>query len=231
MQIHGLNKTTLLDYPEQIAATIFTGSCNMRCPFCHNGDLVLNPSSQPTISEEEIFAFLKKRKGILSGVCITGGEPTLQKDLPEFIKKVKDLGYLVKLDSNGYRPDILKNLLDENLLDMIAMDIKSSPDEYAIASGIPTLDVEKIRKSVEIIKSSNIDYEFRTTVVDELHSKDTFYQIRDWLKGSKTYALQCFEDGDAVIEHGYHAPSEENLHTYLKIIQEVIPHAILRGVD
>lgn len=231
MQIHGLNKTTLLDYPEQIAATIFTGSCNMRCPFCHNGDLVLNPSSQPTLSEEEIFAFLNKRKGILSGVCITGGEPTLQNDLPGFIKKVKNLGYLVKLDSNGYRPDVLKNLLDENLLDMIAMDIKSSPDEYSTASGLPALDIEKIKESVEIIKSSNIDYEFRTTVVDELHNEDTFYQIRDWLKGSKTYALQCFEDGDAIIKHGYHAPSEDALRTYLKIVQEVIPHAILRGVD
>lgn len=231
MQIHGLNKTTLLDYPEQLAATIFTGSCNFRCPFCHNGDLVLNPSSQPFISEDEIFDFLKKRKGILSGVCITGGEPTLQKDLPIFIKQIKDLGYLVKLDSNGYRPDVLKQLLDDNLLDMIAMDIKSSPKDYAVASGLPSLDIEKIKESVEIIKSSNIDYEFRTTVVKELHNEQTFLDIGDWLKGSRSYALQCYKDSDSVIKHGYHAPSKIDLEHYLSIVQKTIPNTILRGVD
>lgn len=231
MQIHGLNKTTLLDYPGELAATIFTGSCNFRCPFCHNGDLVLNPSSQPIIPEEEIWAFLKKRKSILSGVCITGGEPTLQKNLPAFIKKTKDLGYLVKLDTNGYRPDILKQLLDENLLDMVAMDIKSSPNDYHISAGLPSLDIDKIKTSVRLLKNSSITYEFRTTVVEELHSEQTFIEIAEWLNGAKSYVLQCFEDGDSVIESGYHAPSKEALNRYLEIIQKQIPNAILRGVD
>ena len=231
MQIHGLNKTTLLDYPEQLATTLFTGSCNFRCPFCHNSDLVLNPSSQPLISEEEVFDFLKKRKGILSGVCITGGEPTLQKDLHTFIEKIKDLGYLVKLDSNGYRPTILKQLLDDHLLDMIAMDIKSSPKDYAFASGLPTLDIRKIEESVDLIKSSDIVYEFRTTIVKELHDEQTFLDIRDWLKGSRSYALQCYKDSDSVIKQGYHAPSKKDLEHYLSIVQESIPTAILRGVD
>lgn len=231
MKIHGLNKTTLLDYPGHVAATVFTGSCNFCCPFCHNGDLVLNPSSQPLIKEEEIFSFLEKRKNVLSGLCITGGEPTLQEDLPSFIQKVKRLGYLVKLDTNGYRPDILEQLLTSNLLDMVSMDIKSCPSEYADAAGVDSLDISKINKSIELLLKCNITYEFRTTVVEELHNKDTFVSISNWLEGSKAYSLQCYKDSDSVIKKGYHAPSLENLTQYLEIVQKTIPNAILRGVE
>jgi pyruvate formate lyase activating enzyme len=231
MKIHGLNKTTLLDYPGHVAATIFTGSCNFRCPFCHNGDLVLNPSSQPLIEEEEIFSFLKKRKAILSGVCITGGEPTLQEDLPSFIQKVKALGYLVKLDTNGYRPEMLKHLLNENLLDMVSMDIKSCPSEYGNAAGVPSLDISKINQSIALLFNCDIHYEFRTTVVAELHSEDTFVSIAEWIKGAKAYSLQCYKDSDSVLKKGYHAPSKKELNQYLKIVKKKIPNSKLRGVE
>ena len=231
MKIHGLNKTTLLDYPEHVAATIFTGSCNFRCPFCHNGDLVLNPSSQPTIEEEKVFSFLHKRKSILSGVCITGGEPTLQKDLPDFIKKVKALGYLVKLDTNGYEPNMLEQLLNANLLDMVSMDIKSSPSEYGNAAGLPSLDITRINASIDLLLNSKVPYEFRTTVVAELHSEDTFIAISEWINGARGYALQCYKDSDSVIKKGYHAPSKEELNQYLEIVKKTIPNSFLRGVE
>ncbi len=231
MNIYGLNKTTLLDYPGHVAATIFTGSCNFRCPFCQNGDLVLNPTSQPSFQEEEIFSFLNKRKTILSGVCITGGEPTLQKDLPMFIKKIKDLGYLVKLDTNGYRPDVLKQLLDSNLLDMVSMDIKSCPSNYAIAAGLSSIDLEKINTSILLLLRGTISYEFRTTVVEELHNENTFFEISDWINHANSYALQCYQDSDSVIAPGYHAPSKESLYRYLEIVKEKIPNAFLRGID
>ena len=176
MKIHGFNKTTLLDYPEHLAATIFTGGCNFRCPFCHNGGLVLDPDSQPAISEEEVLKFLQKRRGILQGVCITGGEPTLQPDLENFVRKIKEMGYLVKLDTNGSRPEVLKSLLEKGLLDYVAMDIKASEENYARAAGVksavesdgmgvsadlgkalavmvgPAFLLDKIRASVELLK-------------------------------------------------------------------------------
>ena len=151
MKIHGLNKTTLLDYPEHVAATVFTGGCNFRCPFCHNGGLVLEPHKQPLILEEDVLSFLKKRKGVLSGVCITGGEPTLQKDLAEFIRKIKELGYLVKLDTNGYRPEMLEELFTEGLLDYVAMDIKTSLENYAVVSGVKNIDTDVIKESADIL--------------------------------------------------------------------------------
>jgi len=170
MQIHGFNKTTLLDYPGLVAATIFTGNCNFICPYCHNADLVLNPSSQPIIPEEEILAHLKKRKGITQGVCITGGEPTVHKDLREFILKIRDIGLKVKLDSNGYRPEILESFINEGILDYVAMDVKSSKEGYSAIAGVP-IDFSRIQRSVELLKSGKVDYEFRTTVVKEFHDK------------------------------------------------------------
>ncbi len=199
MQIKGYNKTTLLDYPEHVAATVFTGGCNFRCPFCHNADLVLNPDGQAGIGEEEVLAHLQKRKGFLEGVCITGGEPALQPDLPEFIGKIKELGYLVKLDTNGYSPKVLERLLGEGLLDYVAMDIKASKKNYARAAGQPQLDLGKIEESMEMLKSGKIPYEFRTTVVKGIHSIEEFDAIGGWLAGSRAYYLQAFRDSENVL--------------------------------
>lgn len=231
MQIHGLNKTTLLDYPEHVAATIFTGGCNFRCPFCHNGDLVLHPNDFPVISEEEIFAFLRKRKGVLSGVCITGGEPTLQPDLLPFIKKIKELGYLVKLDTNGYRPDVLRQLLAEGMLDHVAMDIKNCKEKYAIATGVSEIDIAKIEESVELIKQSGIAYEFRTTVVKELHSEEDFAAIGEWLLGAEAYYLQSYRDNENVIQRGFSAYSREELERFAALLAPFVKKVELRGVE
>ena len=204
MQIKGYNKTTLLDYPEHVAATVFVGGCNFRCPFCHNADLVLNPNMQADIGEEEVLAHLQKRKGILEGVCITGGEPTLQPDLPEFIKKIKGLGYPVKLDTNGYCPDVLEKLLEEGLLDYAAMDIKASKENYAMAAGLPQLDIGKIEESVKLLQNGSIPYEFRTTVVKGIHTIEEFEVIGQWLRGSRGYYLQAFRDSENVLAQRSH---------------------------
>jgi pyruvate formate lyase activating enzyme len=192
MLLGGLQKLTLIDYPGKIAATVFTVGCNFSCPFCHNPELV-SPNAiknQPVTLESEFFEFLKSRQGQLDGVCITGGEPTLHKDLPDFIKKIKKLGFAVKLDTNGSHPEIMEKLISEKILDYIAMDIKAPADKYnEIAGGV---GVEKIKKSVELIKNSGIDYEFRTTVVPKFHKKEDFTKIAEWLKGSKKYFLQQF---------------------------------------
>ena len=192
MEIHGFNKTTLLDYPGHVAATVFTGGCNFRCPFCHNADLVLNPKFQPMVPEEEVLSHLKKRRGILEGVCITGGEPTLQPDLPDFIRKIRELGYLVKLDTNGYRPEVLMCLLTEDMLDYVAMDVKASPDNYQKASGCPGLDFSRIEESIALLKECKIPYEFRTTVVQGIHTAQEFDAIGRLLEGRRAYLMQAF---------------------------------------
>lgn len=231
MQIHGLNKTTLLDYPEHVAATVFTGGCNFRCPFCHNAGLVLDPGRQPVISTEEVLSFLQKRKGILTGVCITGGEPTLQKDLGEFIRQIKEMGYLVKLDTNGYRPEVLAQLLEEKLLDYVAMDIKSSPERYGVVAGLDGIDTDVISESVEILKNSGIKYEFRTTVVKELHSKEDFERIAKWLSGSPVLYLQAYRENENVICGGYTACGREEMEEYAKILRTTIRKVEIRGMD
>lgn len=230
MQIHGLNKTTLLDYPGLVASTIFTGCCNFRCPFCQNADLVLDPSSQPVISEEEVFEFLGKRKGIVKGVCITGGEPTLQSDLKDFIIKLKEQDLLVKLDTNGYRPDVVKCLVENKLVDYIAMDIKSSPSRYSEAAGID-IDIRKIKESIDIIMSSVPDYEFRTTVVRELHDEETFEEIGQLIKGAKKYYLQCFKDSERVIKKGLTAYSREELEKLVKKVNIFVDFVDIRGIE
>lgn len=201
MEIHGLNKTTLLDYPEHVACTIFTGHCNFRCPFCQNGDLVLDPTGQPTIPEEEFFAFLDKRGAMLDGVAITGGEPTLQKDLPEFIDKIKERGLLVKLDTNGARPDILIDLVERGAVDFVAMDIKSSLPSYAKTAGLKAIDTDAIMQSVNYLLADHVPYEFRTTVVKELHDMAEFEGIAALIKGCTNYYLQSYKDNDAILLH------------------------------
>ena len=199
MRIVGLMKTTLLDYPGKVASTIFTGGCNFRCPYCHNGDLVLNHTTMEPYSEEEIFSHLNKRKNTLNGVCITGGEPTLQSELPEFIHKVKTLNLLVKLDTNGTNPAMLCSLLEEGLLDYVAMDIKHCKSKYNDVACMNPLDIQSIEESVDILKNCNIDYEFRTTVTRELHKMEDFQEIGKWIEGSKAYYLQPYKESEQVI--------------------------------
>jgi len=226
MQIVGLQKTTLLDYPGKVAATIFVGGCNFCCPFCHNGDLVKGIYRE-ILSEEDVLNFLKKRKGILEGVCITGGEPTLQPDLEEFIIKVKELDYPVKLDTNGYRPDILKKLVENKRIDYVAMDIKSSPDGYNVAGG-REIDIDVIKESVKYLLSDVIDYEFRTTLVEELHSIDTIKEIGVWIEGASKYYLQMYEESDNVMVHGFHPMTKEKMEEAAEILRGRIKEVGIR---
>lgn len=203
MKIGGLQKLTLIDYPGKIAATVFTVGCSFRCPFCHNPELVLPSFGQTgSVSEKEFFDFLKKRKGKLDGICITGGEPTIQKDLLEFVRKVKKMGYLVKLDSNGTRPDVLRRGLKEKLFDFIAMDIKNSLENYEKASGCTT-DIERIKLSVDLIRNSGVDYEFRTTVVPGIHHYGDFEKIAKWLNGTKKYVLQKYRNEGKILNQEF----------------------------
>ena len=231
MQICGFNKTTLLDYPGHVAATVFTGCCNFRCPFCQSGDLVLHPGQLPALDEEEIFRVLKKRRGVLTGVCVTGGEPTLQPDLAVFLKKIKDLGYLVKLDTNGYLPDVVEGLVREGLLDYIAMDIKSSPEHYADAAGFPGLRMEPIFRSVSFLRGCGLPFEFRTTVVKGLHDAEDFRSIGRWLAGPQPYFLQSYQESAGVISPVFEAFSKEELEGFRSLLLPFLPNTSLRGVD
>jgi len=200
MIIGGLQKLTLIDYPGHLAATVFTFGCNFRCPFCHNPELVSGSWYKISgILEEDFFKFLKERKGKLEGVCITGGEPTIQPDIVEFVRKIKNLGFKVKLDTNGARPDILRELFQKKLLDFVAMDIKSDLENYAKTTN-SKLDIERIRLSVDLIRNSGIDYEFRTTAVPGLHKEEDFAKIGEWLEGSKKYVLQKYEDKGKILD-------------------------------
>jgi len=230
LPICGLNKTTLLDYPEKVAATVFLGGCNFRCPFCHNGGLVLSPKNYISHTTEEILSFLKKRQSVLSGVCITGGEPTLYEALPNFIHEIKQLGYAVKLDTNGSNPGLLSLLIRENLLDYIAMDIKSDLDHYEDVCGVPT-DTTKISESVAIIRNSGLMYEFRTTVIKEFHSVNTFDAICEWLDGSKNYFLQNYKESAQVLNPIFSAYSKEELMVFLEICRPHFENCCLRGID
>ena len=232
MQIHGFAKLTLLDYPGRIAATVFTGGCNFRCPFCHNAVLVLDPNAQPLIPEDEVLRELESRKNKLEGICITGGEPTLNRDLPEFIEKVRALGLLVKLDSNGTAPDMIADLIGRELVDYIAMDIKSSPEGYSKAVGLKEMSMDDIFRSVDLIMQSGIDYEFRTTVVDGIHTADDFKKTGIWIKGAKAYYLQQYKDsGDLIAPRGLASPSKETLEKYREILLPYVPNTSIRGTD
>lgn len=231
MKICGFNKTTLLDYPGKVACTIFFGSCNFRCPFCHNGSLVLHADRQPEIPQDEILAFLKKRQGILDGVCITGGEPTLTEELPDFMKKIKDLGYSIKLDTNGSRPHVVKKLVQAGLADKVAMDIKACPDHYKALTGLRYPDMDSICETVSFLLEGNVDYEFRTTVVRELHTEKDFTEIGKWLAGAKEYYLQAYRDSEEVLQPGFHSYSYEELKYFQSILLRSIPLVEIRGID
>lgn len=231
MKIYGLNKTTLLDYPGRVAAAIFLGGCNFRCPFCQNSSLVLSPDRQPEIPEEEVLSFLKKRKGILEGVCVTGGEPTLSPELPEFLKKIQDLGYPVKLDTNGSHPQVLKDLASRNLIQMTAVDIKACPNNYPSLCGLVHPDLDSIKETVDFLINGSLDYEFRTTVVRELHTEQDFIQIGQWIAGAKAYYLQAYRDSEEVLQPGFSSYSQKELMYFRDILKHTIPLVELRGID
>lgn len=231
MKICGLNKTTLLDYPGKVAATIFLGGCNFRCPFCHNSGLVLHVQDQTELPEDEVLGFLRKRQGILDGVCITGGEPTLHPELGDFLRRIKELSYDIKLDTNGSRYNVVKTLVEDRLVDKIAMDIKACPDNYGMLTGMQHSDMDAIHRTADFLLEGNIDYEFRTTVVRELHTEKDFRDISQWLKGAKAYYLQAYKDSDEVLQPGFSSYSLKELEYFRTILLETIPLVGIRGID
>lgn len=231
MDIQGLQKVTLLDFPGRVACTVFLAGCNFRCPFCHNASLVTHVDPDRNIPEEEILSFLKKRRGVLDGVCITGGEPLLAPGLDRLIREIKDLGYEVKLDTNGSNSERLKTLAGSGMIDYVAMDIKNAPGKYGMTIGIDGYDMSNIFKSVDYLMSGSVPFEFRTTVVREFHKREDFEEIGRWLKGAPAYYLQGFVDSGDVIRPGLRAYTKEIMEQALGIVKKYIPAAELRGID
>ena len=230
MHIAGLQKLTLLDYPGKTACTVFLSGCNLRCPFCHNASLVLPGRTPPVISEPELLAFLQKRRRLLDGVCITGGEPTLNQDLPQLLRAIRDLGYSVKLDTNGTQPRQLQALLQDSLVDYVAMDIKNSPEQYArTCGGIDVL--AQAQESVRLLMTGTVPYEFRTTVVKPLHTPQDMVSIGRWLQGASAYYLQNFVDSGDLIGSGLQALSADETEALLQAVTPYIPRAQLRGSE
>lgn len=228
--IQGLQKLTLLDYPGKVACTVFTAGCNFRCPFCHNASLVLEPSKYPGIGTKKVLEFLEKRQGVLDGVCITGGEPLLQKDIRTFMEQVKRLGYLIKLDTNGSFPERMIELTEAGLVDYVAMDVKNSEEKYAMTIGMESFELEPVRKSIQYLKTGVIPYEFRTTVVREFHQKQDFISLGEWLAGAEKYFLQGFVDSGELIRPGLHGYSEEIMEEAMRIVKKNVPSVELRGI-
>ncbi len=229
MQIKGLQKTTLLDFPGKVACTVFTGGCNFRCPFCHNASLVLRAQENDSIDQQELFNFLNKRKGILDGVCVTGGEPLLQKDIIPFLERIHSMGFSVKLDTNGAFPHRLSEIISLGLIDYIAMDIKNSPEKYAITSGVDAYP-NGVTDSIKIIMNSGIPYEFRTTVVRELHTKQDIETIAKMIEGADGYFLQLFKDSGDLIDNSYSPHDEDTMRRMLEIIRPYVKVCGLRGM-
>ena len=229
MRIDGLQTLTLLDYPGKVACTVFTSGCNMRCPFCHNASLVCG-EVPPFMEKEEFFAFLKKRTGVLDGVCVTGGEPLLQEGLIPFLLEVKEKGFTTKLDTNGLLHDRLRAVVEAGAVDYVAMDIKNCKARYAETAGVPGLDLAPSEKSVQFLMEGSVDYEFRTTVVKELHNKADFDEIGRWLKGAKRYFLQSFKDSGDILSPGLSPMEKADLLEIRDRLRAEIPGVELRGV-
>ncbi|MBR5473449.1 MAG: anaerobic ribonucleoside-triphosphate reductase activating protein [Clostridia bacterium] len=230
MQFSGFQKLTLLDYPEKTACTLFTAGCNFRCPFCHNAALVTHIDNTNYFSEEYVLDYLKKRAGILDGVCITGGEPLMHQGLFDFIKKVKELGYSVKLDTNGSYPEKLSALIDSGLVDYVAMDIKNSPEKYLLTADCSEEYFEKVKQSVNILKQGKIDFEFRTTVVREYHEIEDIKKIAEWIAPVNKYFLQNFIDSGDIIKNNLSAHNRETLEFMRSAAGDTIPNTQIRGI-
>ena len=228
MIIGGFQKMTVLDFPGKIACTIFTHGCNLKCPFCHNARLVTEEAER--FDEKEILSYLNKRKGVLDGVVISGGEPMLQRDLFNFMKKVKEIGLLIKLDTNGCFPDKLKEAIDLGLVDYVAMDIKNCREKYPLTAGKENIDVSAIEKSVNILMNSGIEYEFRTTVTRELHTPQDFVKIGEWIKGAKRYYIQNFVDSGNLISGGSSPLDMQGLKALSEAVSPYVESVSLRGV-
>lgn len=227
--IKGLQTLTLLDYPGKVACTVFTGGCNFRCPFCHNGGIVLNPGAEPSIPEEKVFDLLKKRRGVLEGVCITGGEPTLWKGLWDFAREIKAMGYSVKLDTNGTNPELMHKLILAGVVDYVAMDIKNCPDKYAETIGVKGFNLQPVKDSVRLLMQGTVGYEFRTTVVKGMHTPQDIVEIGKWIQGADKYFIQPYRDSDLVIDRSCERHSDEELQALLAAAREYVPAAELRG--
>ena len=230
MKIQGLQKMTLLDYPGRVACTVFLGGCDFRCPFCHNYELVEGPMAG-AVSEDEFFAFLDKRHGLLDGVAITGGEPCLRRDLPEFIAKIHDAGFPVKLDTNGNNPVMLQRLIDEGLVDYVAMDVKNSPTKYAETIGLREFDIGSVNESIGLLLQNRVPYEFRTTVIREFHEARDFEEIGAWIEGAEQYFLQPFADRDTVPDRSLSAPDPDSLRDFRDVAARFVKSAGIRGID
>jgi len=230
MTIMGLQKLTLLDYPGKLACTVFTGGCNFRCPFCHNASLVIPSKLGAAMPTDEFFAFLEKRQGILQGVCVSGGEPTLMFDLEEFILRIKTMGYLVKLDTNGSRPEVLRRLVEGGLVDYVAMDIKNSPDRYPRTVGVAGFDVAPILESAGYLMSGSVDFEFRTTIVAGHHTEREMRLIGEWLAGAPRYFLQNFVDSGDLISEDVGGLDKNTAESLLKVLKSYVPNAEIRGL-
>lgn len=220
---------TLLDFPGRVACTVFLAGCDFRCPFCHNSQLIDGTAPVET-DDEGLLSFLEKRKGLLDGVAFTGGEPLLRKDLPELLVKIREMGFATKVDTNGNHPDLLSYIMNNELADYIAMDVKNSPERYGITIGMTDFDISKVEQSVEILKNGKINYEFRTTVIEQYHDEESFEKIGPWIEGAENYFLQCFTDRDTVLERNLTAPSEEKLRKYAEIVRPYVKNVQLRGV-
>ncbi|MBO5907833.1 MAG: anaerobic ribonucleoside-triphosphate reductase activating protein [Clostridia bacterium] len=228
MKIKGLQKLTLLDFPERIACTVFLGGCNFRCPFCHNASLVLPERFGEDITEDGFFDFLASRQGRLSGVCVSGGEPTLYRELPYFLEKIKKMGYATKLDTNGYNPKMLEDLIAERLVDYVAMDIKNSRERYGETAGLAALDISLIEKSAELLMKCGVPFEFRTTVCRELHTEEDIRKIGEWLRGEEKFYLQSFKNSGDILGGDFSAYSDEEMKKLHLILKEYIRGASLR---
>lgn len=230
MKIHGLQKLTLLDYPGKVACTVFTGGCNFRCPFCHNATLVLRPSDAENIDPHEFFSFLQKRRGVLDGVCITGGEPLLQDGMADFLARIKEEGFSVKLDTNGSFPEKLKALAAAGLIDYVAMDIKNSKERYAETIGQPGFDLSSIEESVRFLLTGTVPYEFRTTVTREFHNKESLLDAAKWIAGCQRYFLQCFTDSGDLLADSVTGYTKAEMESLVQAVRAVIPVTELRGI-
>ncbi|MBO5092641.1 MAG: anaerobic ribonucleoside-triphosphate reductase activating protein [Clostridia bacterium] len=230
MKFNGFQRLTLLDYPGKVACTLFTAGCNLRCPFCHNASLVTHIDNTNIYNKEEILSYLGKRQGILEGVCISGGEPLMQTEIEDFIKEVKALGYSIKLDTNGFYPDKLISLVEKGLIDYVAVDIKNSYSKYAKTTGIENLDLSPLKRTVEFLLSGKVDYEFRTTIVEGLHTEADILDIGKTIKGAPRYFLQNFVDSGDLIGEGLCAISLENMKKMQKIAAQFVPNAEIRGI-
>lgn len=227
--INGFQKMTLLDYPEKVACTVFLAGCNFRCHFCHNASLVLGDGFE-SLTSEDILSYLRSRKGLIDGVCITGGEPLLRAGLECFISDIKSLGFLVKLDTNGSNPQRLKSLINSGLIDYIAMDIKNSLPKYALTAGLNMLNTEAIEESIDFLIGGEIDYEFRTTVVKEFHTLGDIEDIAKRIKGAKKYFLQNFVDSGDLLGDNLNPHTKETLEAMKNLATPYIETVDIRGI-